>query len=58
MRFFNRTFVAVKRPPGCVRIGERLSPDVFFLTDATSNFGRRSGVCANAAATMTTEGIK
>src|SRR5262249_26942001 len=33
------TFVAVNRPPGCIPIIMRPSPDLFGLTDATSNEG-------------------
>jgi len=55
MRPFNRAFVTIKRPPGCVCIRVRPSPDVFFLTDATSKLGRRSGAWANAVTTMTTD---
>ncbi len=42
MRNFNGTFVTIKRPPRCVTIRMRPSPDVFLLTDATSKLGRRS----------------
>src|SRR5688572_17028229 len=48
IRSFNGTFVPTKRPPGCVIVCTRPAPDVFCLTDATSNLGRGSDACACA----------
>jgi len=50
MSIFSGTFVRLSRPPGCGVIEMRQSPDVFGLTDATSNAGGFvSGVCDWAA---------
>jgi hypothetical protein len=50
MSIFSGTFVRLSRPPGCGVIEMRQSPDVFGLTDATSNAGGiASGVCDWAA---------
>ena len=38
------TFTRLKRPPGCGIISTRPSPDVFGLTDATSNAGGFAGL--------------
>src|SRR5262245_23780745 len=47
MRSLTGTLVAVNRPPGWnpMRIGPP-TPDLFGLTDATSNCGDESGACA------------
>src|SRR3989442_1447104 len=55
MRSLSGALVTTRRPPGCVTIRMRVSPDVFFLTDATSKLGRRSGACVcTPVATVTT----
>src|SRR5437667_184040 len=46
---FNVMFVAVNRPPGCIAIMTRPSPDLFGLIDATSKAGPVAGVCGDWA---------
>src|SRR5262245_25094832 len=51
------TLVAVNRPPGCGMMLTRLLPDLFGLTDATSNVGGRDwarGIRPALQATPTT----
>src|SRR6185436_7415492 len=53
------TFVAVNRPPGCIPIMTRPSPDLFGLIDATSNCGALFAAgappcCADGIATAAT----
>src|SRR6202044_608896 len=50
---FNLAFVAVKRPPTGGRIITMLFPEVFGLTDATSNSARFAGDCAATAPVRT-----
>ena len=49
MSSFNVMFVAVNRPPGCIAIMTRPSPDLFGLIDATSKAGPDAGVCGDWA---------
>ncbi len=43
------TFTRLRRPPGCGIINTRPSPDVFGLTDVTSNAGLPAGAAAGGA---------